>query len=199
MLPNQLFIAILRGLEPKNAIDVAQILYDEGFKIVEVPLNSPEPFESIKKIKDHFGDKLIVGAGTVITAEQVQQVANAGGEIILSPNCDSDVIAKTCALGLYSFPGVMTPSEAFAALKAGANVLKLFPCEIVQPHVVKAFRAVLPKDAKMIAVGGINDDNMQEFLDVGVSGFGFGSALFTPNMSLAEIRHAAKSIMKFAS
>ncbi len=190
------YIAILRGLEPQNAIDVVTILYEEGFKIVEVPLNSPQPILSIQKIKKHFDDKIVVGAGTVLTMQHVDEVADAGGEIILSPNCNANIIKRTKERGLYSFPGVMTPSEAFSALEAGADGLKIFPCELIQPPIVKAYKAVLPKDIVSIAVGGIGEHNIKDFLKVGISGFGFGSSLFTPQMTFKDIRSSAQKIMK---
>lgn len=189
-------IAILRGVEPSSAKDVAQILYDAGFSIIEVPLNSPDPLRSIKIIAKHFGDHMLVGAGTVLCSQNVHDVMDAGGKIIVSPNCNMDVIATTKKHGLYSFPGVFSPTEAFAALDAGADGVKFFPCEALPPSVIKAYKAVLPKDAITIAVGGIGAHNMKDYLRVGISGFGFGSCLFTPAMSYDEIKKRAGAIME---
>lgn len=189
-------VAILRGIKPSSAKDVAEILYDAGFTIVEVPLNSPDPLRSIEIIADHLGDRMLVGAGTVLSEQDVHNVKNAGGKIIVSPNCNLRVIRATKEHGLYSFPGVLTPTEAFAALDAGADGVKFFPCEALPPSVIKAYKAVLPKDAITIAVGGVGAHNMKEYLDVGISGFGFGSSLFTPVMSHHEIAEQAKNIME---
>ncbi len=194
-LPQHPLICILRGLEPSQALLVAEILYEEGFRILEVPLNSPSACISIEKIKDAFQDKLIVGAGTVLTEEDVADVAQAGGQIILSPNCNEKVIQKTKALNMLSIPGVFSPTEAFSALNAGANGLKFFPCEALSPQIIKAYKAVLPQNVTSIAVGGIDHTNMQEYIKVGISGFGFGSSLFKPNMHLEDIRENAKKII----
>ncbi|MFV0322335.1 MAG: 2-dehydro-3-deoxy-6-phosphogalactonate aldolase [Alphaproteobacteria bacterium] len=188
-------IAILRGLEPENALNVAQILYDAGFRILEIPLNSPEPLISIEKIRKTFDGKIIIGAGTVLNTNAVNNVADAGGQIILSPNCNSQVIQETKKRNMFSFPGVFSPSEAFTAIENGADGLKFFPCELLQPNIIKAYKAVLPKDIATIAVGGINNDNMKDFLKVGISGFGLGSSLFRPQMSMEDIRKNANKVI----
>ncbi len=180
-------IAILRGLEPQNALAVADTLIEAGFQIIEVPLNSPEPLVSIQRIAERHGAHAIVGAGTVLTAAQVDAVADAGGQIIVSPNMNPDVGRAAAARGLYWCPGVMTPSEAFAALDLGASVLKFFPAEMVPPRAIAAMRAVLPQDAVVAAVGGITPDTMSAYFDAGVNGFGLGSALFKPDYSLDDI------------
>ena len=186
-------IAILRGLEPENALPVSDTLHASGFRIIEVPLNSPDPFVSIQQIAARHGDGAIVGAGTVLTVGQVETVADAGGRIIVSPNMNPDVGRAAVALGLYWCPGVMTPSEAFAALGLGASVLKFFPAEMVPPKAIAAMRAVLPQDAVVAAVGGISPDNMAQYRAAGVNGFGLGSALFKPVYTLDEIRRRARA------
>ncbi len=191
------YVAILRGLEPAKAVDVSKVLYDAGFRTMEVPLNSPEPLKSIEKIKNYWNDKLIIGAGTVLSKQDVTDVYNAGGTLIVSPNCQQQVIEETKRLQMISAPGVMTVTEAFAALSYGADFLKLFPCEAISPPVVKAYRAVLPKDSKLIAVGGINEQNMNSYIQAGVQGFGFGSSLFQPSLTLQEIQKRAQNIFKF--
>lgn len=180
-------IAILRGVAPENALAVADTLIEAGFQIIEVPLNSPEPLVSIQQIAERHGAHAIVGAGTVLTVAQVDAVADAGGRIIVSPNMNPDVGRAAAARGLYWCPGVMTPSEAFAALDLGASVLKFFPAEMVPPKAIAAMRAVLPQDAVVAAVGGISPDTMSAYFDAGVNGFGLGSALFKPDYSLDDI------------
>ncbi len=184
-------IAILRGLVPAQATAVADTLVDAGFRIIEVPLNSPDPLASIKAIVDRHGDRAIIGAGTVLTPADVAAVAKAGGRIIVSPNMNADVGRAAVAHGLHWCPGVMTPTEAFAALDIGAAVLKLFPAEMVPPAAVSAMRAVLPKGTKIAAVGGITPDNMAPYVAAGTDGFGLGSALFKPSYSLDEIGERA--------
>ena len=180
-------IAILRGVEPQNALAVADTLIEAGFQIIEVPLNSPEPLVSILRIAERHGAHAIVGAGTVLTAAQVDAVADAGGRIIVSPNMNPDVGRAAAARGLYWCPGVVTPSEAFAALDLGASVLKFFPAEMVPPKAIAAMRAVLPQDAVVAAVGGVSPDTMSAYFEAGVNGFGLGSALFKPDYSLDDI------------
>lgn len=186
-------IAILRGLEPENALPVSDTLYDSGFRIIEVPLNSPDPFVSIQQIAKRHGEGAIVGAGTVLNVNQVEAVADAGSRIIVSPNMNPDVGRAAVARGLYWCPGVMTPSEAFAALELGASVLKFFPAEMVPPNAIAAMRAVLPQDAVVAAVGGISPDNMAPYRAAGVNGFGLGSALFKPDYTLDDISRRARA------
>lgn len=184
-------IAILRGLEPESALPVSDTLIEAGFRIIEVPLNSPEPLVSIQRIAQRHGAQAVAGAGTVLTARQVEAVADAGGRIIVSPNMNPDVGRAAARLGLYWCPGVMTPSEAFAALDLGASVLKFFPAEMVPPAAIAAMRAVLPKDAVVAAVGGISPDTMAAYRAAGVDGFGLGSALFKPDYTLDDIGRRA--------
>lgn len=184
-------IAILRGLRPDEAVDIGEALVEGGISILEVPLNSPEPLDSIARLRAALGTRAIVGAGTVLTTDQVTAVAGAGGQLIVAPNCDVEVIAATRARGLVSAPGVATPSEAFAALQAGAHALKLFPAEMLPPAIVKAWRAVLPAEAALIPVGGITPDNMSAYRQAGASGFGIGSALFKPGSTPEEVRRMA--------
>lgn len=184
-------IAILRGLEPENALPVSDTLIEADFRIIEVPLNSPEPLLSIQRIAKRHGAQAVVGAGTVLSVEQVEAVADAGGRIIVSPNMNPDVGRAAAQRGLYWCPGVVTPSEAFAALDLGAHVLKFFPAEMVPPNAIAAMRAVLPKDAIVAVVGGITPDNMAPYCAAGVNGFGLGSALFKPDYTLDDIGRRA--------
>jgi 2-dehydro-3-deoxyphosphogalactonate aldolase len=179
-------IAILRGLAPDQATAIGDVLVAAGFRIIEVPLNSPQPFVSIERLAKAFPDAMI-GAGTVLDPKDVDRVRDAGGRLIVMPHSDPDVIARACALGLTCTPGVATPTEGFAALRAGAAAIKLFPAEAIPPLVLRAWRAVFPKDALFIPVGGIKPDNMKPFIDAGANGFGLGSALFAPGLPTAEV------------
>lgn len=189
-------IAILRGLEPEQALAVGNILIDAGFRTIEVPLNSPQPFESIKRLADAFGDRAIIGAGTVLRANDIGSVAKAGGRLVVMPHADISLIRKADHLGLFCVPGVATPTEAFAALDAGADALKMFPAEALPPVVVKAWRAVLRPPIKLLPVGGITPENMAVYVDAGASGFGLGSALFKPGMPLSEIADNAEAFVR---
>jgi 2-dehydro-3-deoxyphosphogalactonate aldolase len=187
-------IAILRGLTPAEAPAIGQALVDKGFAIIEVPLNSPEPLQSIATLTRLFPHTLI-GAGTVLNAQQVQDVHAAGGRLVVAPNFNPAVVAQALALNMVVLPGVATPTEAFAALDAGAHGLKLFPAEMVSPVTVKALRAVLPKDAALMPVGGITPDNMAAYRRAGASGFGLGSALYAPGRSAEQVRLAAQNFV----
>jgi 2-dehydro-3-deoxyphosphogalactonate aldolase len=189
-------VAILRGLRPEEAELVGGILIDAGITTIEVPLNSPRPLESIGILARAFGSVATVGAGTVLNAQQVRDVASAGGRIIVAPNLNIEVIGETKSLGLESWPGVLTPSECFAALKTGADGLKIFPCSIVGPAGLKAMRAILPPGTKLYAVGGAEPANFAEWFASGVDGFGIGNALFKPGRSLGELRQAARDIVQ---
>ena len=186
-------IAILRGVTPKEAQGVAETLLECGFTYLEVPLNSPHPFESIAIMAKVVGSRGFVGAGTVLTEHQVYQVADAGGQLIISPNMEPSVIRASCELGLTSLPGIATPSEAFTALRAGASALKLFPAELITPTIVKAMRAVLPAEAVCLPVGGINPDaeQMRRYRQSGARGFGLGGGLYQPGISLTTLRERA--------
>jgi 2-dehydro-3-deoxyphosphogalactonate aldolase len=183
-------IAILRGIDPSQALPVGQVLFDAGWRILEVPLNSPQPLQSIAALRARL-PQCLVGAGTVMTAEQVRDVHAAGGQIIVSPHFDPTVVAQAKHLGMIALPGVATPSEAFAALRAQADGLKVFPAEMIQPPVLKAWTAVLPADTLLFPVGGIKPDNMAAYRLAGASGFGIGSALFKPCMSVADVQRQA--------
>lgn len=183
-------VAILRGLHPQEALAVGQVLVDAGWDLIEVPLNSPQPLQSIATLRKSFPQAL-VGAGTVLTPEDVRQVHSAGGELIVSPNFNPAVVAEAVRLGMVCLPGVMTASEAFAALAAGASGLKIFPAEMITPMVLKALRAVLPAETLVLPVGGISPLNMPAFRTAGANGFGIGSALFKPGMTPAQVAESA--------
>ncbi len=180
-------VAIIRGVTPDEVEAVGQAIYDAGIRIIEVPLNSPDPFQSIARLARRFGDRALIGAGTVLEPEQVSEVRDAGGRLIVSPNTDARVIEASVAAGLVSAPGYYTPSEAFEALRAGAHGLKLFPAEGASPGVVKAQRAVLPKDVPLLVVGGVRPDNMRAYLDAGANGFGLGSGLYKAGQTPQEV------------
>ena len=186
-------IAILRGVKPDEAASMARALVDAGITMIEVPLNSPEPLKSIAAMKDEVGAAALIGAGTVLTPENVERVKAAKGEFIVSPNCDIDVIAKTRELGLGSWPGVLTPTECFAAIKAGASGLKIFPASIIGAEGIKAMRAVLPKDMPVYAVGGVGPDDFATYAKAGCDGFGLGSGIYKPGMSADDVSKAAKA------
>ncbi|WP_291917962.1 2-dehydro-3-deoxy-6-phosphogalactonate aldolase [Limnohabitans sp.] len=188
-------IAILRGLTPAEAPAIGQALVDSGFAIIEVPLNSPEPLHSIAALTQQFPQTLI-GAGTVLNAQQVQDVHAAGGRLVVAPNFNPAVVAQALALNMVVLPGVATPTEAFAALDAGAHGLKLFPAEMISPATVKAMRAVLPKTAALMPVGGITPDNMAAYRTAGASGFGLGSALYAPGRSAQAVQQQAQAFAK---
>lgn len=176
-------VAIIRGVTPDEAEAIGDALYEGGIRIIEVPLNSPDPLASIKRLSARLGDKALIGAGTVLKPSQVGEVAAAGGRIIVSPSTDAAVITATVNAGLVSSPGFFTPSEAFTALNAGAQVLKLFPAEGASPAVLKAQKAVLPKDVPVLVVGGVQPDTMQPWLDAGAAGFGLGGGIYKPGQS----------------
>ena len=186
-------IAILRGLQSQEAAAVGEVLYSAGFRVIEVPLNSPSPYDSIRILREALPADCLIGAGTVLTPEQVEQVKAAGGQVIVMPHSDAKVLRAAKAAGLYLSPGVATPTEAFAALAEGADILKLFPAEQMGPAVVKAWLAVLPAGTVLAPVGGITPDNMQAFIDAGVKGFGLGSGLFKPGMTPAQVAANAKA------
>jgi 2-dehydro-3-deoxyphosphogalactonate aldolase len=185
-------VAILRGLKPENAEAVGHALVEAGFRIIEVPLNSPEPFRSIEILAKTMPENVLVGAGTVLEPDQVNGIRDVGGRLIVMPHGDVEVIRRAKEHNLVCTPGAATPTEAFAALKAGADAIKIFPAEAIPPAVVKAWRAVLPKDTVVLPVGGIKPDNMKPYVDAGADGFGLGSALFTPTMAVEEIGRNAR-------
>lgn len=186
-------IAIMRGVTPADAADHGQALYEAGFRIIEVPLNSPQPFDSITAIRKALPGDALVGAGTVLHASFVNEVKSAGGELIVMPHSDPEVVIAAKALGMACAPGVATPLEAFLALKNGADVLKMFPAEQLGCQVVKAWRAVIAAQVPLVPVGGITPDNMGPFLSAGANGFGLGSALYKPGQSAAATASHAKA------
>jgi 2-dehydro-3-deoxyphosphogalactonate aldolase len=187
------FIAITRGLRAEEAISCGSVLRDAGFTIIENPLNSPDPYSSINILAKNFGDHLLVGAGTVLTVEQVARVKDAGGRLIISPNCDPAVIEAAKKCGMFSIPGVATPTEALNAIKAGADALKLFPAEILPPAALKALRAVLPPATLLIPVGSIDENNWQAYWKAGAAAFGLGSSLYNPGISPANLKKRVKA------
>jgi 2-dehydro-3-deoxyphosphogalactonate aldolase len=189
-------IAILRGISPAEAEPVCEALLEAGLTTIEIPLNSPQPLQSIGLLAKRFAAAAIIGAGTVLTAQEVRDVADAGGRIIVSPSFDAEVVAETKARKLASWPGVLTPSECFAALKAGADGLKIFPCSVIGPAGVKAMRAVLPPQTSIYAVGGAGPANFATWFTAGINGFGIGTALYEPGKTVAQLRQAAREIVQ---
>lgn len=188
-------VAILRGITPEEAEPISLCLYKAGFRLIEVPLNSPDPFTSIATIRRALPADALVGAGTLLSVDQVAQLKACGGELAVMPHADTVVIRAAKAAGLLCVPGVATPTEAFSALSAGADALKIFPAELITPQILKAIRVVLPKNTRLFPVGGINPDTMKAYLDAGAAGFGLGSALYTPGMSCERVTSRAHSFV----
>jgi 2-dehydro-3-deoxyphosphogalactonate aldolase len=188
-------VAILRGIRPDEAEATLEALIASGIGLIEVPLNSPEPFESIAIMAERAGGRAMIGAGTVLTVEEVQAVADAGGTLIVSPNRDDEVIRATKAKGLDSFPGVFTATEALGAIRAGADALKFFPGDILGPPGIKAIAAILPRGFPVLAVGGVDASNIADYMKAGVAGFGIGSSLYKPGLSPAEVGARAKAMI----
>lgn len=188
-------VAILRGLRPEEAEPVGGALFDAGFRLIEVPLNSPEPFDSIDRLRRALPHEALVGAGTVLQTAQVGRLADLGAELVVMPHADTALIRAAKELGRICLPGVATPTEAFAALAAGADALKLFPAELVTPPVLKAMRAVLPRGTRLLPVGGIAPRTMASYTAVGATGFGLGSALYAPGMPADEVARRARDFV----
>jgi 2-dehydro-3-deoxyphosphogalactonate aldolase len=188
-------VAILRGLKPNEAEGMGAALYAAGFRLIEVPLNSPDPFRSIEILRRSLAPDAIVGAGTVLDVADIDRLAGAGGEIVVMPHADLAVVTAAKKHGLICTPGVVTPTEAFAALKAGADALKLFPAELIAPNIVKALLAVLPKGTRLIPVGGISPQTMRPYRAAGAKGFGLGSALYAPGLTADEVGARAKAFV----
>jgi len=186
-------VAILRGITVSEAEDIGLGLYTVGFRLIEVPLNSPDPFATIAMLRRVLPDDALVGAGTVLSLAQVQDLADCGGELAVMPHADTMLIRAAKDAGLLCVPGIATPTEAFAALAAGADALKIFPAELVTPAILKAMRVVLPKATRLLPVGGITPNNMKPYLDAGAGGFGLGSALYKPGMSCGEVAAAGQA------
>ena len=188
-------VAILRGIAPHEVEAVGAALVSAGILMIEVPLNSPEPLESIGILARSFGTEALVGAGTVLTAEEVDKVADAGGKLVVSPNCDPQVIARTLERAMVSMPGVFTPTECFAAIHAGARTIKLFPASLAGPDGLKALKAVLPADVGVLAVGGASASNFAEWMKAGAAGFGIGTALYKPGDTADAVAQRAREIV----
>ena len=186
-------IAILRGIKPTEVVDVAEILIEKNFKIIEIPLNSPDPIRSIELLTHYFENHAIIGAGTVLDEASIRSIAEAGAKLVVMPNGNGIVVKAAKDRGLIAIPGIATPSEAFAMIEAGADALKLFPAEGIPPSVLKAMKAVLPSTVPILPVGGITPEKMNDYLKAGAIGFGLGSALYKPGMTLRDIRKNAEA------
>jgi 2-dehydro-3-deoxyphosphogalactonate aldolase len=193
---NRNIIAILRGIAPDDAKAIGEVLIETGITTIEIPLNSPRPLESIALLAKAFGSVATIGAGTVLRVQDVREIASAGGRIIVSPSFDAEVVQATKSLNMASWPGVLSPTECFAALKAGADGLKIFPCSVLGPSGVKAIRAVLPPETSVYAVGGAGPANFADWIAAGINGFGIGTALYQPGHSVAQVRQAAGDIVR---
>ena len=195
-MKNVEMVAILRGLTPQRAPEVGAVLVEAGFRCIEVPLNSPDPFATIKLLAEAHGANCLIGAGTVLTTAEVDRVLAAGGKLVVAPNCDPVVIRRAHELGMRVLPGIATASEAFVALNAGATELKLFPAATYGPRHLKALKSVLPEHVKIFPVGGIGSQDIADWLVSGADGFGFGSELFTPAYTLAELTKRARDLFE---
>ncbi|NCT83490.1 MAG: 2-dehydro-3-deoxy-6-phosphogalactonate aldolase [Comamonadaceae bacterium] len=189
-------VAILRGIRPDEVEAVADALYAEGFRVIEVPLNSPQALDSIGRLARRMPEDALIGAGTVLSVDAVRDVQSAGGRLIVMPHADVAVIRAAKASGLACIPGAATPTEAFAALQAGADAVKLFPAELITPPVVKAMRAVLPRELRLLPVGGITPETLAVYRQAGAAGFGLGSALYAPGMAAAEVGQRARAFVQ---
>ncbi|HEI8867484.1 TPA: 2-dehydro-3-deoxy-6-phosphogalactonate aldolase [Serratia odorifera] len=188
-------IAILRGIKPTEAEAIGSVLYEQGIRIIEVPLNSPDPLKSIASLRRILPSDCWVGAGTVMTEKQLQDVIQSGGQLIISPHTDPALIKETKRSGLFSLPGAATPSEAFSALASGADAIKLFPAEAIAPRIVKAWRAVIPMDIPLLPVGGVTPEAIEGYRGAGASGFGLGGALYQPGMDVKLVSQQAAAFV----
>lgn len=188
-------VAILRGIKPQEAVDIGVALVEAGFRLIEVPLNSPDPFTSIAALRQALPDEVLVGAGTVLELAQIGQLCGCGGELVIMPHADLALIRAAKAAGLLCVPGIVSPTEAFAALAAGADALKIFPAELVTPAILKAMRAVLPKGIGLLPVGGIKPESLKPYVDAGATGFGLGSALYKPGMTVEQTASMASQFV----
>jgi 2-dehydro-3-deoxyphosphogalactonate aldolase len=189
-------VGILRGVVPDKVIDVAKVLYAAGFRVIEVPLNSPQPFASVSALAGALPSDCLVGAGTVLTGQDVQRTHAAGGRLIVAPNCDEQIIGAAIKLGMQVMPGIATATEAFSAVRAGATQLKLFPASSYGPQHLRALRTVLPTEIKLFPVGGVTAEQIPGWLAAGAAGFGFGSELFRPEYGLDDIRQRAQLLVR---
>jgi len=189
-------VAILRGIRPDESEAIVEALIECGFELIEVPLNSPEPFVSIERLSKRFGNDCFIGAGTVLNAADCARVADVGGRLMVSPNVDADVLAMANARKMVTMPGVFSPTEAFLALRCGASALKFFPASVLGPSGIAAQLAVLPKDTVVGAVGGVSDKNLSDYMTAGVRAFGLGSSLYRPGMTVAEVRETARASVR---
>jgi 2-dehydro-3-deoxyphosphogalactonate aldolase len=196
MKPIEGVVAILRGVKPDEVLGVAEALIEGGIAVIEVPLNSPQPFDSIQRLVRTFGAQARLGAGTVLASADVDRAADAGATLVLAPNFDATVVQRTVQRGLFSMPGVATPSEGFAALAAGAHGLKLFPAEMLGPPVLKAWRAVFAPHTPLYAVGGVGEGNIAAFKAAGANGVGVGSSLYAPGVALPELTRRARALLQ---
>lgn len=188
-------VAILRGIRPEEAVPVGEALFDAGFRMLEVPMNSPDPLDSIARLSDRFGDSALIGAGTVMDCAVVRRVAMAGGQMIVLPHADPDVVCKAKVLNMIAMPGFATPTEGFKMIAAGADALKLFPAEAFTPAMLRGLRAVLPPEMPVLPVGGMDEHTMPAWQEAGAAGFGIGSALYKPGRSAAEVGERARRLM----
>jgi 2-dehydro-3-deoxyphosphogalactonate aldolase len=189
-------VAILRGVTPDSVVEVATCLLQCGIGTIEVPLNSPDALQSLRLLRERLPAQALIGAGTVLSVQQVEAVAQAGAALVVSPDLNADVVRRTKSLGLTSMPGVATPTEAFRALDAGADLLKLFPAEVLGPATLKAWRSVLPREVRLYAVGGIEAGNAATFMAAGATGVGVGGWLYRPGRGIDEIRHSARQLLQ---
>ena len=184
------YLAILRGIQPDQVLHVSEALVDMGIRSIEIPINSPQPFESISSLRREYGDEILVGCGTATSVSHVEKAVDAGADLVVQPHADARLVQVAVKHGKVSVPGICTPTEAFGVLEAGATALKLFPSEMIPPHAVAAMKAILPEETRLISVGGISVENIRAYWDVGVRAFGLGSTIYKSGMGVTEVREA---------